>query len=299
MEAKNREEWLAARKKGIGGSDAAAVLGLSPWQTPLDLFQEKMGLVPEKPQSEAMLWGLILEEKIRQTYCDQTLRRVTTPNRIISHPEHPWMLCNLDGITDDDRLVEIKNSSSSEWGEPGTDAIPIHYLCQVQHNLMVTRKRFCDVPVLLRGNDFRIYTVESEPGIQALILDKEQAFMRRIEKNEPPPPQDSADARRWFRTAIPSTVVADDASANAVSMLKSLRNQISILEANAESIKAGIMGYMAEHDTLVGPEGEVLVTWKKSKDGTRLDVDNLKKSLPQVWAEYQKPAEGSRRFLVK
>lgn len=98
-----KDEWLNERKKGIGGSDASALCGLSPYKTPLQLWEEKRGLLGQKEDNEAMLWGRTLEPVIRQRYSDVTGRPVRLPTEILRHPTNDFMLANIDGFTDDSR----------------------------------------------------------------------------------------------------------------------------------------------------------------------------------------------------
>jgi len=94
----NTEKWLNERRKGIGGSDAAAICGLSPYRTPLQVWQDKRGLSGVIPENEAMEWGKRLEPIIRQKYSDTTGRevKIMSPDEpIIHHPKYSFMLANI------------------------------------------------------------------------------------------------------------------------------------------------------------------------------------------------------------
>ena len=175
----DRAQWLAQRRLGIGGSDAAAVLGLSKWKTPLALWQEKSGQAPDDDSdSEPMLCGRVLEPVIRQQYAQRTGRTVRLPEQILAHPQHNWMLANIDGITECGRIVEIKTArTGADWGEAGTDQIPQAYLLQVQHYMAVTGCAVADIAVLIGGADYRMYEVQADAELQAMLIDAE-AFKR-------------------------------------------------------------------------------------------------------------------------
>jgi putative phage-type endonuclease len=136
MDAQIYEE----RKKGIGGSDAPAVLGVSPWCTPYQVYLEKTGQIDRSLEdSESMFWGRTLEPVIRQRYADVTGRRVIIPDRILRHPGFGFMIGNLDGIAQDNRVLEVKTARTPEgWGEPGSNEIPDPYMIQVQHYMAIT-----------------------------------------------------------------------------------------------------------------------------------------------------------------
>ena len=183
-------EQLQKRQKGLGGSDCAAALGLSPWKTALELFHEKRGtgdsdlvLVPTEP----MRWGTILEPVIRQEYAERTGRTVRVPTEPLTHPTHTFMCANVDGLTHDDRLLEVKTARVGYgWGEPGTDAIPQVYLLQVQHYLVVTELPVADVAVLIGGCEYRQYEIPADPELQEMIIEGERDFWQHVESGTAP-----------------------------------------------------------------------------------------------------------------
>lgn len=181
-------EQIQIRSTGIGGSDAAAALGLNPYRSPVELWREKRGLDTPFAGNEATRWGQLLEPAIRQEYAERTGRVVRLPTETQRHPKAPFALCHPDGITDDRRLYEGKTARYPDgWGEPGTDEVPQHYLIQVQHNLMVMGLDVADLAVLIGGQDFRIYEIPADRELQEAILDGEADFWRHVERGEPPP----------------------------------------------------------------------------------------------------------------
>lgn len=144
-----RIDWLKLGQSGIGGSDVAAILGLSKWRTPLDVYNSKVGEVSDEEDNASMEWGRRLGPVIRQAYSDKTGRAVECLGHIFRSGEHPFMIANVDGLCAD-RVLEIKTSrSGADWGEEGTDEIPEYYLTQVHHYMTVTRMELCDVAVLI------------------------------------------------------------------------------------------------------------------------------------------------------
>lgn len=191
----DRTQWLAARRAGIGGSDVAPILGLSKWRTPLDVYLDKRGELPEQEDNAAMHWGRTLEPIIRQEYANQTGATVTVPDSILAHPQYPFMLASLDGVTDALRVFEAKTARASEgWGEPGSDEIPDAYALQVQHYMAVTGYQFADVAVLIGGSDFRIYTVAADHELQDEIIQACRVFWERVESGNPPEPITATEA---------------------------------------------------------------------------------------------------------
>jgi len=296
-----RSDWLEARRAGIGGSDAAAVLGLSKWKTPLQVYQEKRGEVGEQEDNESMLWGRALEPVIRQQYAERTGRVVRVPEGIIRHPAHAFMLANLDGVTDDHRLLEVKTArSAQEWGEAGTDQIPQAYLIQVQHYISVTALSVADVAVLFGGSDFRLYEVPADNELQQMIIDGEAAFWQRVVEGAPPDPVSFADMQvRYGRSSREARVLASREVVGSIERLRALKIDIDQAETCVETEKAAVMKALGEADTLVDDGGNVLCTWRAAKPAQRLDAKALQAARPDLYQQFLKTGEVSRRFLLK
>ena len=182
----------AARAVAIGGSDCAAVLGMSKWKTARQLFHEKRGdLVIEREETEEQWFGQQIEPIVRQWYANRTGRIIQQPTKTLIHPQHEFMVGHIDGFCRDEltghRGYEGKSAIRAVgWGAIGTDQIPTDALFQVQHYMSITGWRVFDVCVLL-GRQFRIYTVEADSELQELIVDAEAEFAKRLTAGDPPP----------------------------------------------------------------------------------------------------------------
>ena len=158
-----RRRFLEARQQGIGASDAAAVLGLSPWGTPLTVYHDKVEPIGDLTPGSLPMWlGLRLEDVVAELFTARTGQRVRSDNRTHVHPEDPWLISHLDYrvLGQPDELVECKiQNSRSGWGEDGTDDVPVYYWTQAQHELLVTGARICHIPVLFGLYDFRVFHI--------------------------------------------------------------------------------------------------------------------------------------------
>ena len=292
------------RINGIGGSEAAAVLGLSPWKTPYQVYCDKLGLSGEQETSPAMEWGTRLEPVVRQKYADETGRTVRFPvgdeYGHMQSEEHPFMLATLDGITDDGRGLEIKTSrSGAEWGDEGTDEVPTHYVIQCQHNMVVSGLDVFDIPLLIGGSDFRIYEVPADEELQALIIEREAAFWKMVEAKTPPAPVNFSDAIRRFATSREERFVADDDLLAAVQQLRDAGTTAKDAKVRDFDARFEILRRMKEADTLVDVEGNVLLTYKRSKDGEKFDAKAFGEAHPDLLKQFSIPKPGSRRLLLK
>lgn len=196
MTAGEREKWLLERRKGLGASDTAAVLGISKWESAYSVWLDKCGLVPldfrMTPQQE---WGLRHEPAIALAYEDKIGCALSQP-RTIQHPKHPWMLASIDRISDAGRVVELKTARSSDgWGEEGTDQVPEEYIVQVTKQLLLARDAMQDtiwesgdIATLIGLSDFRIYRVPFHQELAETIIEIEAEFWRFVETRIEPPP---------------------------------------------------------------------------------------------------------------
>jgi len=254
------DQQLAERYTGIGGSEAPAALGLSPWKTPLELFLDKREQ-RVTTANEAMRWGQLLEPVIRQEYAERTGRIVRMPPGTIRHGKFKFMLAHFDGVTDDQRIFEAKTARSSEgWGPSGSDEIPHHYLIQVQHYLAVTGFAIADVAALIGGNDFRIYEVPADAELQELIIDGEATFWAAFLRGEPPEPDYESDraldiVRRLYPGTDGSTIQADFDDTSIRVAYEECLNQQSNSERLAKSMKAQLLAKMGNAARMVFDDG--------------------------------------------
>lgn len=255
---------LEARSRGIGGSDAAVALGLSPWKTALELWREKRGEGEPVPETEPMRWGTLLEPVIRQEYANRTGRVVRVPTDTLTHASLPFILANVDGVTDDRRLFEAKTARSAQgWGEPGTDAIPQPYLIQVQHYLLVLGYEVADVAVLIGGSEYRQYEVTADAELQEMLIEGEADFWRHVESGQAPELDlESPRALEIVRKLFPGTngqrVTADAALDHWRAVYEDACEARDRYTAVADGAKAHLLYAMGEAAELVFADGKAL-----------------------------------------
>lgn len=295
----NNLTWLEERRKGIGGSDAPAVLGVSKWKTPLQVYLEKRNEVPRQDDNELFYWGRMLEPAIRKRYADETGRTVVVPDKFLQHPQYPFMIGNVDGLLPDQRrILEVKTARSKDgWGEPGSAEIPETYIIQVQHYMTITAYPIADVAVLFGGNEFQIYEVPEDKELQELLIQRETEFWTLVLDGTPPDPVSYADVKlKWGKVSEPVKVQADQAVIDAIASIKELK----ALQAREDELKTLVMAYMKGADTLIDPvDGKILATWKASKGSKRFDAKAFQAAQPELYAQYIKESESVRRFLIK
>lgn len=295
----NAPDVLTDRHTYLGGSDAASVLGVSPWKTPLQLFLEKIGEAGGQQDSEPMLWGRVLEDPIAAEYARRTGRKVRRCNRTLRHSAHGYIAAHIDrDVVGEDRIVEVKTArSDAGWGDAGTDDVPDHYVAQIQHYLAVTGAVVCDVPVLIGGSDFRIYTVPRDEELISMLVDAEVAFWDRVQRRDPPAPSNAADAAVRWRKSVARAESATLEVASAVDQLRSLKEQMKALEEEEERLRGLILPAFTDAEALEFG-GKVIATWK-SQIARRLDQKALGAARPEVVAEFTKEVESRVLRLAK
>ncbi|KVD35461.1 endonuclease [Burkholderia ubonensis] len=189
-----REQWLADRQAGIGGSDAAAALGVSRYKTQYQLWAEKTGrLEPENLDDvERIRFGNLMEEIIAREYARRNDVKVQRRNAIIEHPKYSFMRANVDRLVVGVRRgLECKNVDSlafrfGEWGEPGTDQVPDEYLMQCHHYMIVLDYPEWHLAACVGGNKLCTYIIQRDAELEETIIEREHAFWQHVEREEAP-----------------------------------------------------------------------------------------------------------------
>jgi putative phage-type endonuclease len=303
----SREDWLKVRQGGIGASDAAAALGISPFKSQLELWLEKTGKVAQAglSEKEAIYFGTLLEPLVANEYAKRSNNRIRRLNAVLQHPQHTFMLASLDreivGCVEGPGVLEVKTAgymSARHWD----DGVPFWYETQVMHQLMVTGRDWADVAVLIGGQEYRCYRIKRDEDILREIVKLERQFWHWVTNDVQPPSDGSTSSARALAQLYPrdfgETV---DYSAHPVmnqvfSRLIDAREAKIQAEVTEESVKQQIQERMGTVTKAVFVGGEV--TWKRTKDGTTIDMEKLKTENPELVKQYEISKPGSRRFSI-
>ena len=221
-----RDQWLDRRVVGIGSSDAAVIVGVSPYKSALQLYHEKLGTKqPHRGELEQLRWGNILERPIGQRYAEETGRMVDHLSpagtfSIMRNDARPWQHASLDGLVvrglvphvdgrvfkefpaDGDGVLEIKNASSYV-GERWKDEPPIEFVVQVQHQLAVTGKQWGSIAALIGGVLFLWQDLARDDCFIEILCKMELEFIQRIEAKDPPPVDGSGHTKEFLKFLYP------------------------------------------------------------------------------------------------
>lgn len=306
----SRNDWLEVRRTGIGGSDAAAAVGLSPYMSQLELWMIKTGRDGDLPRPDnsdttsPVYWGTVLEPIVASAYEQQTGRRVRRVNAVLRHPTVPFMIANLDREVvgaSDVQILECKtaaNFGARLWRQ----GVPEYVQLQVQHQLAVTGKRAADVAVLLNGQGVEIHRIERDEELICRLIELEARFWHFVATDTPPPADGTESADRALRHLYPhdkgNTIdfTENRRLNNVFRDLIALRSEIDEREKSAAALKQEIQQALGDATRARFERGEV--SFKRSKDSSGVDLERLLTDHPAMRAKYATTKSGSRRFLV-
>lgn len=186
-----RDEWLAERRNGIGGSDAGAVVGLNKYRNAFDVYADKLGITEPVPDNEAMRQGRDLEEYVAQRFCEETGKKVRRRNAMIINTDYPFARANVDRmIIGENAGLECKTANVLSLQRYKNGEYPSEYYCQCMHYMAVTGAERWYLAVLVFGTEFKIFTIDrDEEEIQALMQAEKLFWENNVLAKEPPPPQ--------------------------------------------------------------------------------------------------------------
>ena len=323
-----REQWLEYRRKGIGGSDAAAVLGISPFRTGRDLYYDKLNIVTA---DDAENWvqlevGTLLEPLVAKIFAHKTGYKIYRRPFMFQHPLYPWMLADLDYMVElpdgTTAILEIKTTNynaKDNWWYNGEEIVPVYYESQGRHYMSVMnldRVYFCclygnnEDEVIIRHLD-RDYTYESE------LIALEDAFWNdHVQKHQPPGYTESGDLilqslQRWRgidRRDLPPAAFGAPQVTQIHQYLQLqeqkgvLAKQVTQLDAQMQQLKGLLVSELDGKDCATCADGEqsYVISYNPiRRQGISKDnLVRLREVYPEIYEQFVETSE-SRRFSIK
>lgn len=292
----NKEkQWLEERRKGIGGSDSPAILGVSPYRTALDVWMEKRGLVEGQTETAPMRRGKMLEPLIGQMFTEQTGIQFTKPELMV-HPEHSFLLASMDGIAADGKtLIEIKCPGLSQFVKARREGIPEAWQIQGNHYAAFGLKRM--IFVVFNAELWELFYVEQEADseLQSIIIEEDRKFWQKVESGE------IIEVESRPTLDLPPTKPGEVVQISTPEWLNAaheLREAQEILKEAKEledGAKAEIIRLMGDS---TAAEGAGLRAYHRVQNGrTTINTKLLKAEHPEIqWERYEKKGEPFRSF---
>jgi putative phage-type endonuclease len=297
----SREEWLEARRGGIGGSDASAILGLNPYSSPLRVYQDKIGKAVESEGNEAMRQGTDFEDYVARRFMEDTGKKVRRIHKILKHPEYPWMLANIDrDIIREDAGLECKTTSPYSKFKFDEGEINPHYYWQSMHYMAVTGAARWYVAILVLGKSFHVFEIPRDENAIATLIEAERDFwVNHVEPGIPPLPigleaDDEALAAIYPAGEHGDDVLALDGADDMLNLRALKVEQRDALQAEIDAIDQQLKSALGTFER--GATGTWNVRWTNTTT-SRLDTKALKQAHPDIVQQFTKTSAG-RRFSV-
>ncbi len=281
----NREQFLLDRKKGIGGSDVASILGVSPFRTALEVYHDKTS--PElllEEMNEDMQRGVRVEKYILQEYAERSEVQLATNIPTIVDKQYPFMRANIDAmVVGQNVVIEAKSTKApiSSW-EGG---IPEYYKAQVAYYAMLTDAEYVEVPVLFSGWKYACFTYWRDEEYEAHIKEAVINFWQEhVVKGIPPKPTSTEELMAAYpRLENQKTIKADDDIRQKVYQLQEIGEQRKELEKQEKKLKTQIQGYMGDAGLL--DAGFCKLALKEIKS-TRFNANTFKEKYTELYRQY-------------
>lgn len=298
------------RKKGLGGSDIAGIVGLSHYKSEFEVYLSKMGELEQKEETGPMEWGNRHEETIARKFSEKNEIEVIDLKKTFTHPDNPILRCTPDRIVVNGKReqLEIKTADShiaSRWGFDEDDA-PQEYLIQVTWNSNILRAcgevdgDMNHLAVLIGGNDYREYKVPHDQDLADMLVAKGMEWWKNHIVTKTPPEIDGSDmAETWVRSKFPdssSPMIASDAEMDTIAEeWKGLRDEIKEMKLCEDAIKNKVRLLLGDSEGVAGHWGKAYN--RRSKDGVTTNYKGLieKLDVPAVLLkQFTEKKEGSR-----
>lgn len=259
------EQWLSERRNGIGGSDAGAIIGLNPYKTSFDVYADKLQLVPDKEDNEAMRQGRDLEEYVARRFEEETRKRVRRENHILYNSDYPFAFANIDRMVIGEKAgLECKTTKCLNLKRYKNGEFPSEYYCQCMHYMMVTGLDKWYLAVLVFGAEFKVFEIERDEEEIKALAEAERTFWDKHVKKKIPPAPDGSESTNDVISAIYKDVNDDVIDLapfeKQLKKLSDVKELIASYETQKCQIEQEIKLYMkeAEHARCTGYD----VSWK-------------------------------------
>ena len=286
-------EWLEYRQVGIGGSDAAAACGLSPWKSQAQLYFEKTTPIKMTEDNERMRQGRDFEDYVAKRFTEETGKKVRRNNFMMRDKEYPFLLADIDReVVGENAILECKTTSpfnKSQW-EDGQ--IPLQYELQCHHYMMVTGAERCYIACLIFSTDFFYRVIERDEEVIEMLREREIDFWRNYVEKEVIPAPDGSVA---YDDALKARFKGENEQSIALNLKENDFKDYMDRKALIKDLEGLNRKYEQEiklqiGDNLAGENEYLYVTWKPAIRKS-IDTKRIKKERPEIFEEYSKETE--------
>lgn len=300
----SREEWLQWRKRGIGGSDAAAVLGLNKYRGPVSVWMDKTGRKQDKQEpSEAMRLGTDLEDYVAKRFTEATGKKVRRNNYMMQHDAFLFMIADVDReIVGENALLECKTASPYAKERWAGDNTPEEYVIQCLHYMAVTGAEKVYLACLILQTGIVIREIERDDEAIAALEQREKEFWETYVVPDTMPPSSGSEADDEEITAFCGDSM-DGLEIDLPGSYSVRLERLDVLKDMKETINSEITAIEDEikaemRDAEVAYIAGRKVTWRTSKPRQTFDSKRFKKEHADMYEDYIKVGKPTRVFKI-
>lgn len=295
------DEWLKARMRGIGGSDAAAIVGLNPWATPYTVWADKTGRTLPKEDNEVMRQGRDLEQYVADRWMEATGKRCRRRTKILTNDVYPFALANVDRwVKGDNEGLECKTTNFLKLKTFKNGEFPDTYYCQCMHYMAVTGASRWNLAVLVLGGGFYSFVIERDEAEIAALMETERHFWHEYVLKDTPPPVDGLE---------PTTETINGIYRNAekeiidlfgfdetIRTYRKIKAQIKDLEGEKEKLEQILKEQLKNAE--IGRTDEFTVNWKQYSRST-FQTKAFAEDHPDMELDQYYKSSSYRKFEIK
>jgi len=290
------------RKKGIGGSEVAAILGMDDFSSPYRVWLDKTGRESSSVENKYTESGLILESAVAEFFERRTKYRIikaSANQKTVVHPDYPFVLGTPDRLYMETSKIG-KSVLECKTTQYTYDDVPDKWFMQLQWYLGILGLMSGAIAWLEHGLDFKYKEYEFDREFFEYMLTRVRAFwFDHVVKNVPPEPINSTDIERMFARHRDGAVIqATDEIKVVHAELVTVKETIKVLETRETQLTESLKMVMRDNEAIMAGT-KPIITWRTSKPSMFFDTEKLKVNDPDVYNAYISERPGSRRFLVK
>lgn len=303
-EVLNKKDWLARKKQGIGGSEIAAILGIHPFKTAIDVYLSKIDDSTETVSNVPMRAGVLLEPLVAEIFSEETGAEIIPPPaegfyEIYHDKDYPFILGSPDRVfilNGDTGMLECKTTSIDY------DEVPSYWFSQLMWYMGLDEIELGAVAWIKNNREFKNTKYMRDKDQYDFMHEVARRFWEDNVLQRVPPElteKNKNEVSKIYKSHVKGKTItaSDDIKTKLISLAKFKEVQ-SILESKTDDLKASIELILKDGEAIIDGEKE-LVTWRKSADSTKFDAELFKQENPDLYKKYLKTSTGSRRFLIK
>ena len=290
----NRDEWLKQRSKGLGGSDAGAVMGLNPYKSAYSLWAEKTGQISNVvEENEAIRLGNDLEDYVAKRFAEQENKKIKRSSYCYQSKEFPFMRANVDRlIVGENAALECKTANPFKDGDYSNDIIPPTYYCQCLHYMAVCGFDRMYLAVLVFQKGFYTYVIDRgneavEADIRALIK-AESEFWKLVEDGTAPSvdgSESTAQTLKQLHKDELKTVFDLTEYDEKLDEIQELKEQQKELKTRQKTLENELKEILINCDY---GQSSIYNVSAKVTTSNRFDTDKFKKENLKIYNSYKK-----------